>query len=185
MLNILLIWQLCSNHHKGPVVMYEDPVASPWCSKHCSLSVLCCITHNCLTPFWHGHSVELGLSSVTYHTSLFGEVCVYACHGFLLLTSVCFSLYGEEMGIIIAIHQRICVTPSYFLSSRLRFWYYTLISFAPLLSAVVQETKKLHSSRMQCTFMALSISFKIVFVENRKNVGFNISYSLQHLVWGC
>lgn len=38
---------------------------------------------------------------------------------------------------------------------------------------------------MQYTFTALSISFKMVFAENRKNVGFNISYSLQNLVWGC
>lgn len=46
-----------------------------------------------------------------------------------------------------------------------------------------KKRKPPHSSRMQYTFTALSISFKIVFAVNRKNVGFNISYALQHLVW--
>lgn len=56
--------------------MHEDPVASPWCSKGCSLSVACCITHNCLSLFWHGHSVEIGLSGFMHHTVLLGKVCV-------------------------------------------------------------------------------------------------------------
>lgn len=73
--NFLLIWQLCFNHDKGLPVMHEDPVASPWCLKVCSLLLVCCIKRNCLTLFWHGHSVELGLSSFTHHTPLF-ERCV-------------------------------------------------------------------------------------------------------------
>lgn len=61
-LNFKLIWQLCSNHDEGLLVMHEDPEASPWCSKSGSPSVLRgCITLNCLTPSRHGHSVGLGL----------------------------------------------------------------------------------------------------------------------------
>jgi len=44
---------------------------------------------------------------------------------------------------------------------------------------------KTNDIRSSFTFSALSISFKIVFAEIRKNEGFNISCSVQHLVWGC
>ena len=95
-LNFPLIWQLCSNHDKGLPVLLEDPVASPWSSKHRTLSVLCCITPNCLTLFWHGHSVELGLAG--YHTPLFGEQGVCVCHFFVVAH---FSDTRQDTGIII------------------------------------------------------------------------------------
>lgn len=101
-LNFKLIWQLCSNHDEGLLVMHEDPEASPWCSKSCSLSVLCgCITHNCLTPSRHGHSVGLDLSSITHHTHILVRcMWVYMCMWWFcwMLTSVCISLYLAGYG---------------------------------------------------------------------------------------
>lgn len=47
--------------------------------------------------------------------------------------------------------------------------------------ARVRERETLQPSSMQWAFTALLISFKIVFSENRKNVGFNISHSPLHL----
>lgn len=44
-----------------------------------------------------------------------------------------------------------------------------------------REREALQPSCMQWAFTALLISFKIVFSENRKNVGFNISHSPLHL----
>lgn len=153
-LNFKLIWQLCSNHDEGLLVMHEDPEASPWCSKSCSLSVLCgCITHNCLTPSRHGHSVGLDLSSITHHTLILVRcMWVYMCMWWFFFgcsPQCAFPCIWQDMGIISEIHQRICVTPSYFLSSRLRFWYYTLIFLALLLSAVGRKKKRL-STPLSC-----------------------------------
>lgn len=72
--------------------MHEDPLASPW---SCSLSLDRSITHNCLTPFRHGHSVELGLSSFTHHTPPCGVMCV-SVTAFLVPTQ-CASPYMDRI----------------------------------------------------------------------------------------
>lgn len=63
-----------------------------------------------------------------------------------------------------------CVTPSYFPSTRLRFWYYTLISGALLVCSLFTPLACKYTSK------TILISYEIVFAENRKNVGFNISH---------
>lgn len=132
-------------------VMLQHPEASPWCSERCSLSVLCHITHNCLTPSQHGHSVGLGHQPHISHSSHYRGV--YVCHFFSSFSSGCslqraFPCIWQDMGVISEIHQRICVTLSYFLSSRFSFWYYTLIFLAPLLSAIGRKIKKKKEKRL-------------------------------------
>lgn len=101
-------------------------------------------------------------------------VCVWARDQFSVLLSLAFSYIWKDTGSIREIHQRMCVTPSYFPSTRSRFWYWFLISdillvcslFIPLACKYISET--------------LLISFKIVFAENRKNAGFNIPPTPTH-----
>lgn len=87
-------------------VMLQHPEASPWCSEKCSLSVLCRITHNCLTPSQHGHSVGLGLTSFTYHTPPTIEVCMCATFFPPFLLDAHFSVHFRVYGRIWALLAR-------------------------------------------------------------------------------
>lgn len=80
-----------------------------------------CIAHNCLSPSQHGHSVGLGLASFTYHTPPAAKVCTASRPPSDAHFSVLLPLHGRIWASFAKIHQRICVTPSYFLSPRFSF----------------------------------------------------------------
>lgn len=144
-LNSLLIWQLCSNHDEELLVMHEDLQASPRCLKSCSHLLLSCMARNCPTPSRHGHL--LGVWSIL--SFLLGAYFVFIVEGIWVLFDI---------------HQRMCVTPSYFPSTRLGFWYYALISDALLVCSLFIPLA------CKYTFETLLISFKIVFAENTKSM---------------
>lgn len=92
------------------------------------------------------------LSFLVRHLRVCERMSVCLCVSamlFLSLTSVCMSLYGQDMSIISEIHQRICVTPSYFL---LGFDITLLSSRRPVVCCSEGKNKKpLHSSPLACS----------------------------------
>lgn len=83
-----------------------------------------CIAHNCLSPSQHGHSVGLGSASFTCHTPPAAKVCTPLPHPWPIPDGHFIGLlleHGRIWALFAKIHQRICVTPSYFLSSRCSF----------------------------------------------------------------
>lgn len=158
-LNSSLMWHWCSNCNEELLVMHENPQASPRCLESCPLLLLSCLAHNCLTPSWHGHSVGFGVCTqrgVCAKSWCSPPWCV-------------FPYIWKDMDMVREIHQRMCVTTSYFPSTPLRFWYYALISSALLVCSLLNPFACKYTSKYRS-----KISYKIVFAENRKNVGFNI-----------